>query len=72
MRTPHLHFDVMGRTDRRVTQLFFEGEPLNDQDRIFQQVPRNRQGVIAALRPAPAGEDPTSRLVEWTVVLPTG
>jgi protocatechuate 3,4-dioxygenase beta subunit len=72
IRTPHIHFDVTGQTDRRITQLFFAGEPLNAQDRILQQVPRNRERLIAELLPAPAGEDAASRLVQWDVVLPRG
>lgn len=71
-RTPHIHFDITGRVDRRITQLFFDGEPLNAQDRIFQEVPRNRAGLLAAIQPAPQGEDPASRLVHWDVVLPRG
>jgi protocatechuate 3,4-dioxygenase beta subunit len=72
MRAPHIHFDITGHVDRRVTQLFFKGEALNDTDRIFQQIPRNREGLIAELQPAPAGENPATRLVEWTIVLPKG
>jgi hypothetical protein len=45
---------------------------LNDKDRIFQQIPRNREGLIAELQPAPTGENPATRLVEWTIVLPKG
>jgi protocatechuate 3,4-dioxygenase beta subunit len=71
-RTPHLHFDVTGHIDRRVTQVFFAGEPLNSQDRIFQEIPRNREGLIVDFLPAPAGEDPATRLVQWNVVLPRG
>jgi hypothetical protein len=65
-------FDVTGHTDRPVTQVFFAGEPLNAEDRIFQQVPRNREGLIVEILPAPAGEDPSTRLVQWNVVLPRG
>jgi protocatechuate 3,4-dioxygenase, beta subunit len=72
IRTPHIHFDITGHVDRRVTQLFFSGEPLNEQDRIFQQVPRNRAGLVADLLPAPPDEDPAGRLIQWTVVLPRG
>jgi protocatechuate 3,4-dioxygenase beta subunit len=73
LRTPHLHFDVGGHRDRRVTQLFFAGEPLNDRDRLLAQVPRNRrQALIAELRPAPPSEDPATRFVSWDVVLPRG
>ena len=72
MRAPHIHFDITGHVDRRVTQLFFKGEALNDKDRIFQQIPRNREGLIAELQPAPSGENPSTRLVEWSIVLPMG
>jgi hypothetical protein len=57
----------MGRTGRRRQR-----RELNDKDRIFQQIPRNREGLIAELQPAPAGENPAARLVEWTIVLPKG
>jgi protocatechuate 3,4-dioxygenase, beta subunit len=71
-RTPHLHFDVTGRIDQRVTQLFFSGEPLNDQDFVLQAVPRFRDRLIVDLMPPPPGEDPASRLVSWDIVLPQG
>jgi protocatechuate 3,4-dioxygenase beta subunit len=35
--------------------LFFQGKPLNAQDHICRQVPRNREGLIAELHPAPPG-----------------
>ena len=72
IRTPHLHFEVTGRIDQRVTQLFFAGEPLNAQDFVLQAVPRNRDRLIADLLAPPAGEDPSGRLVQWDVVLPRG
>jgi protocatechuate 3,4-dioxygenase beta subunit len=72
IRAPHIHFVVSGHIDRRITQLFFAGEPLNFQDPIFRQVSRNRERLIAALLPAPPGEDPATRLVRWDVVLPHG
>jgi protocatechuate 3,4-dioxygenase, beta subunit len=71
-RTPHLHFEVTGRVDQRITQLFFAGEPLNAQDFVLQAVPLDRERLIAELRPAPAGEDSASRLIQWDIVLPTG
>lgn len=36
MRPPHIHFDVKGRASRLVTQMCFEGEDLNDKDRLLQ------------------------------------
>jgi protocatechuate 3,4-dioxygenase, beta subunit len=71
-RTPHLHFDVTGRIDQRITQLFFAGEPLNSQDFVLRAVPRDRERLIAELLPPPANEDPASRVVHWDVVLPRG
>ncbi len=72
IRTPHLHFEVTGRTDQRVTQLFFAGEALNAEDFVLQAVPRDRDRLIIDLLPPPAGEDPASWLVKWDIVLPRG
>lgn len=72
IRSPHLHFEVTGRVDRRVTQMFFAGESLNDQDFVLQAAFRNRDRLIAELLPAPSDADPRSRLVRWDIVVPTG
>ena len=45
-RPPHIHFDVKGRVNRLVTQMYFEGEALNDKDAILQGAPR-KEGLIA-------------------------
>jgi protocatechuate 3,4-dioxygenase, beta subunit len=72
MRAPHLHFQVTGRTERRVTQLFFAGESLNDQDFVLQSISRRREKLIADFRAAPSDEDPATRLVLWDIVLRRG
>jgi protocatechuate 3,4-dioxygenase, beta subunit len=36
MRAPHIHFDVSGKVTRLVTAMYFEGEALNEQDRILK------------------------------------
>jgi protocatechuate 3,4-dioxygenase, beta subunit len=36
MRAPHIHFDVTGRNTRLVTAMYFEGEALNDQDKVLK------------------------------------
>lgn len=66
MRAPHIHFDVTGKVTRLVTAMYFEGEALNDQDRILKtsfnrssqmtQVQRNENGWRAG----------------WDIVLMTG
>jgi protocatechuate 3,4-dioxygenase, beta subunit len=72
IRTPHLHFEVTGRIDERVTQLFFANEPLNAQDFVLQAAPRDRDRLIAELLPPPAGDDSFGWLVQWDIVLPRG
>ena len=71
-RAPHLHFQVTGQAERRVTQMFFAGEPLNGQDFVLQTVPRRRENMVADLLPAPPDEDPATRLVRWDIVLRRG
>ena len=72
IRSPHLHFQVTGQTDRRVTKMFYAGESLNEQDVVLQAAFRNRDGLIAELQPPPPDADPQSRLVRWDIVIPNG
>ena len=71
-RAPHLHFQVTGRAERRVTQMLFAGEPLNGQDQVLQSISRRRENLVATLLPAPPDEDPATRLVRWDIVLRRG
>jgi protocatechuate 3,4-dioxygenase beta subunit len=34
-RAPHVHFEVHGRSERLVTQMYFPAEPLNETDRFL-------------------------------------
>jgi protocatechuate 3,4-dioxygenase beta subunit len=68
-RTPHVHLDVSGRTDRLATQMYFPGEPLNDADLI-----RSELGALAAAATARAEgttADGRKRFV-WDIVLNAG
>jgi protocatechuate 3,4-dioxygenase beta subunit len=38
MRPPHLHFDVTGKINRMVTQMYLPGEALNDKDILLQNI----------------------------------
>jgi protocatechuate 3,4-dioxygenase, beta subunit len=71
-RTPHLHFDVTGRVDRKITQMFFPGEALNDQDLILRGVPDHHELLMAQVLPPTRDMDPSSRLVVWDIVVPQG
>ncbi|MDX2181425.1 MAG: protocatechuate 3,4-dioxygenase [Bryobacteraceae bacterium] len=72
IRSPHLHFEVTARQDRRVSQMFFAGESLNEQDVVLLAAFRNRDRLISELLPPPADADPNSRLVVWDIVIPNG
>jgi protocatechuate 3,4-dioxygenase, beta subunit len=71
-RTPHIHFEVFGKNDRLVTQMFFPDEPLNEQDNILQSVrPSRRDAAIAKL--IPTKEVPAAELMfGWDIVLISG
>jgi len=72
MRPPHLHFDVTGKVNRLVTQMYFPGESLNDTDLLLQKLRANRDGAIAKVLPPTADLEPDSRLVVWDIVLDKG
>jgi protocatechuate 3,4-dioxygenase beta subunit len=67
MRAPHIHFDVQGRQDRKVTQMFFPGEPLNGQDKLLLGVRHDRESLIAAVTTR-GGE----LVASWDITLATG
>jgi protocatechuate 3,4-dioxygenase, beta subunit len=71
-RPPHVHFSVWGRVwlSRLVTQMFFEGDPLNEFDAILNAVrdPEARSRCIARL--APTAKGPEDALVyEYQLVV---
>lgn len=70
MRTPHIHFDIHGRSERLVTQLYFPGEPLNEKDLILRTA-APRESVIAESISRLSG-DPGAAAFNWTVVLAYG
>ena len=47
MRTPHIHFDIHGRSERLVTQMYFPGEALNERRLPAARTPSSRESVIA-------------------------
>lgn len=71
-RPPHIHFSVFGRVwlSRLVTQMYFPGEPLNAQDRIFNAVPdaAARERLQAKLVP-PTGEPHNALVYEHQIVV---
>lgn len=54
-RPPHIHFKVARRGYRELTtQMYFQGEALNDVDRILQGLPEPERLSVVATREAPA------------------
>ena len=71
-RPPHIHFEVLGRRDRLVTQMYFPGEPLNDQDPIFNDLGGSRSAAIGKVLAPTKEVEPESKLVMWDIVLDRG
>lgn len=71
VRPAHIHFDIMGRYDRIVTQMYFEGDPYNEKDRFLQSIARPER-LIAKPAPLQADAEAGSQAVMFDLVLPTG
>ena len=74
IRPPHIHFDVSGKTDRLVTQMYFEREALNDKDLLLRglEVRAKKESVIARVLPPTNDLEPDSSLVPWDIFLENG
>ncbi len=70
-RPPHIHFDVTGRHNRLITQMYFPGEPLNDRDPLLQQS-WAKDSLIAKVLAPTKDDEPDSQLVVWDIVLIQG
>jgi protocatechuate 3,4-dioxygenase beta subunit len=70
-RPPHIHFDITGKVNRLITQMYFPGDPLNDKDPLLQQS-WAKDSLIAKVLPPTANEEPDSNLVVWDLVLIQG
>ena len=65
-RPAHIHFDVRGRHDELITQMYFEGDPYNKTD-LFLQSAFHPEALIVKLSP-PALEDPHFMVAEFDIV----
>jgi protocatechuate 3,4-dioxygenase beta subunit len=69
MRPAHIHFQVSGRQDRLVTQMYFEGDPYIATDRFLQTALEHRDLLITRLMPPALDMEPESKLVVFDIVL---
>jgi protocatechuate 3,4-dioxygenase beta subunit len=66
IRPPHIHFEVSGKHDTLVTQMYFEGDPLNEKDRFLQSLLRPERLMIK-LKPASGSAE--TMLAEFDIVI---
>lgn len=71
-RPPHIHFAVLGRRDRLVTQMYFPDEPLNERDGIFNELGLSKDAAIGRVLPLTKDLEPDSLLISWDIVLEKG
>jgi protocatechuate 3,4-dioxygenase beta subunit len=72
MRPAHIHFQVTGRQDRLVTQMYFEGDPFIEADRFIQTALEAKDMLIAKLANPTSEMEPESKLVMFNIVLSAG
>jgi protocatechuate 3,4-dioxygenase, beta subunit len=68
MRTPHIHFQVTHGSIRLVTQMYFEGEKLNETDHELQSAV-NKALLIARLLPGTRELGLDSLIANWDIIL---
>ena len=72
MRPPHIHFDVSGKINRLVSQMYFADEPLNERDRFLATARANASRLIVRPQPPGPGLEPESLVAHWDIVLEQG
>jgi protocatechuate 3,4-dioxygenase beta subunit len=77
MRARHIHFDVTGRWDRLVTQMYFPGDPLLAQDKVlhgdmFVYDEHFPASIFAQLKPTAPAAEKDATLCLFDIVLRDG
>ena len=72
MRPAHIHFDVSGKLNRLVTQMYFPDDAHNEDDVIMGTAMSNRQLLVADVRAPTPDLEPDSLLAHWNIVLENG
>lgn len=70
VRTPHVHFDVQGRSSRIISQMFVPGEALNATDFLLKAADAPDTLIARKLQPPPGMPDVLA--IEWDIVLVSG
>jgi protocatechuate 3,4-dioxygenase beta subunit len=72
LRPAHIHFDVSGRVNRLITQMYFPGDPHLEGDVVLSTASENRRLLMAEVGDPGPGLEPDSLLARWDIVLETG
>jgi protocatechuate 3,4-dioxygenase beta subunit len=74
MRPAHIHFQVSGRQDKIVTQMYFDGDPYNDADPFLSSVGRaeRKELLVRKLQEPSAEFEAGSKTVIFDLVLYKG
>jgi len=69
-RTPHIHFNVASSGTALTTQMFFEGEPLNERDFLYRHLGRDdRRASTGRPIDRASAMEPDALAVTWDIVL---
>lgn len=70
-RPPHIHFDVRTDYARLCTQMYFPGEPLNDEDLLIARHRKLGDGELIVAKPAalPNGAEPGAIALTFDLIL---
>jgi protocatechuate 3,4-dioxygenase beta subunit len=71
IRPSHIHFEVFGKRERLITQLYFAGDPHQDTDTWLQSSP-NQASIVMPMREPGPGMAPEEKLVVFDIVLMHG
>lgn len=71
IRPSHIHFEVFGKLERLVTQMYFAGDPHHDKD-TWLQSSRQPQTIVMPIQDPLAGMDDGSKRVVFDIVLMNG
>jgi len=72
MRPPHIHFDIAGKNDRLITQMYFPNEPLNEKDSIFNELGSYKDEALSKILPPTKELESDSLILTWDIVLERG
>ena len=71
MRPSHIHFEILGKRERLITQLYFAGDPYQDTDRWLQSSAKP-ETIVMPVRDSVAGMAADEKLVRFDIVLMKG